>query len=115
MFTILIILITSLFISTTLILFGNKKCINFGILLFILMIVLFVSITWNKFNIALKDSRVITNIDVDDYIYYDCQLDKYFRLITNNWDIKELYSIEYIEDETALKIIDVAKIVNEWE
>ena len=48
-------------------------------------------------------------------IYYDNSSDKYFVIKTNNWNPTKIYYRIYLDTEEAEKIIDVSKIVNEWD
>ena len=60
---------------------------------------------------SVKVATISTNID----IYRDQTTGEYFRLISNDWNILDMYSREYISTEDAEKIIEVAEITSGWE
>lgn len=56
----------------------------------------------------------VTTINTNKNIYYDESTNSYFRVCTRDWNLVNMYYREYIDNDTAEKIIDVAEIVNAW-
>lgn len=47
-------------------------------------------------------------------IYHDVESDKYFVIVTNKWDVFNIYSRVYIDNDVAIKVIEATKTINEF-
>ena len=83
-----------------------------GIIITLIMIGI---IMQSQLNNVIGTSEDICTINTNKHIYYDEECDKYFITHVNDWNIVNMYSIEYLDKVTAENIIEVAEIVNKWE
>ena len=83
----------------------------------VLIFALLITIPLYQSSVLTKDAEVACVINTNGSrknVYHNIDDDKYFILHLNDWNIFHMYSIEYLDNDVAKKIIEVAEIVNNW-
>ena len=94
--------------------FIKKRGSLVGSIILILTFTLLYTIPTIQSQSIIGDAEISCTINTNRKIYHDIESDKYFILHDNDWDLFNIYSIEYIDNETAERIIEVAEILNKW-